>query len=265
MSKNKHEEHEEHMDESWLIPYADLLTLLLALFIVLFAQSTLDAKKFEELGQVLRKQFNGSDSVFNHTSPVEPVIPKSDKKPEDQIEPTSPDEQKEKEQNPPSSQDEQQQGDKTDENLEALKKKMDELIEEQGYKGQISTNLEPDGLKIVIRDVTFFSSGSADVRADKKPMIRQMSEFLALFPREVEVSGHTDDRPIHTAMFESNWDLSVKRATNFLKILLENQNLKPALFRAVGYGEFRPEVPNNSETNRATNRRVEIFIHKKDE
>lgn len=242
------------MDESWLIPYADLLTLLLALFIVLFAQSTMDAKKFEAMGKAFNEAFHGGTGVLDHSAPVETIDPKSDSKKN-----PSSDEQEQNEQvQTPNEQPNQTE----QENFKELKKKIDKYLQENGLQDEIITDLLPDGLRIVIPDVTFFKSGSADIHEEKKAMIRQMATVLSLFPRQVVVSGHTDDRPIHSSAYDSNWDLSAKRAVNFLKILLDNQKLDPSLFSAVGYGEFRPAVPNNSEENRSANRRVEIFIYK---
>ena len=79
-------------------------------------------------------------------------------------------------------------------------------------------------------------------------------------PHQVVVAGHADDRPISSAEYASNWELSVARAVNFMKILLENEDLDPTLFSAKGYGEYKPIVPNTSEENRAKNRRVEVLI-----
>lgn len=254
--KKHHDEHEEHMDESWLIPYADLLTLLLALFIVLFAQSTMDSKKFEAMGKAFNEAFHGGTSVLDHSAPVETIEPKSDSK-----KPPSSNEQKQNEQKQEQTPDNQP-NQAEQENFKELKKKIDKYLQENGMQKEIQTDLQPDGLRIVIPDVTFFKSGSADIQDDKKTMIRQMATVLSLFPRQVVVSGHTDNQPIHNSVFDSNWDLSTKRAVNFLKLLLDNQQLDASLFSAVGYGEYRPAQPNDSEANRSANRRVEIFIYK---
>lgn len=251
--KKHHDEHEEHMDESWLIPYADLLTLLLALFIVLFAQSTMDAKKFEAMGRAFNEAFHGGTGVLDHSAPVETPAPPQDAK----HNPSG------NEQTPAKQADQVDQAKQAEqENFEELKKKIDKYLQENALQDQIKTDLQPDGLRIVIPDVTFFRSGSADIQEDKFATIRQMATVLSLFPRQVVVSGHTDNKPIHNASFDSNWDLSAKRAVNFLQILLDSGKLDASLFSAVGYGEFRPTKPNDTEANRAANRRVEIFIYK---
>ena len=127
-------------------------------------------------------------------------------------------------------------------------------------ESQFETKLLPEGLKIVINDLAFFQSGRADIRPESRPLGIALSQLLAAYPRKVTVSGHTDNVPISNSLFESNWDLSSKRALNFMKILLENNKLDPKNFSATGYGEYQPVTPNDSDTGRAKNRRVEVFI-----
>lgn len=253
MSKRK-KHHEEHIDESWLIPYADLLTLLLALFIVLFASSSIDAKKFSEIATAFNEAFKGSTSLFEQPSQVPPPEPKSSKLPEPAPQKTPEQEQKDKEQ--------QQKDQKETEEMEKLKRSFEQYINENNLNEQIQTELLADGLKVTIRDVAFFKSGSADVLPESKKIAAAMSTVLAQASREVVVSGHTDNLPINKNGFDSNWDLSAKRAINFMKILLENNKLDPAKFSAVGYGEYRPVDKNDTQEGRAKNRRVELMIQK---
>lgn len=263
MAKKKHH-HEEHVDESWLIPYADLLTLLLALFIVLFASSKMDAKKFETLSNALNSAFHGGTGVMEQPSPMETPIAPSPDKPQ-----KVPGDQKDKGEGTGQGQtkQEQEEQEKQDaaerqetENLKELQKNINKYIAENELESQFETKLLPEGLKIVINDLAFFQSGRADIRPEAKPLGVALSHLLAAYPRKVTVSGHTDNIPISTAQFESNWDLSSKRAINFMKILLENQKLDPKNFSATGYGEHQMVAPNDSAEGRAKNRRVEVFI-----
>lgn len=275
MAKKRHQHHEEHVDESWLIPYADLLTLLLALFIVLFASSQMDAKKFEQLSRSLNEAFTGGTGVLQFPSAVETpdaITPDPNKAT------TAPDTRQmndntereqntqkntEKEQNQAQTMQEQQKQQQEQEDMRKLKESIDKYIQENQLGDTFDAQLLPDGVKIVIRDLAFFASGRADIRPETKNLAVQMSHLLAAYPRQVTVSGHTDNLPIRNADFDSNWDLSAKRAVNFMKILLENPQLIPSNFSAVGYGEYRPEVANDSDENRGKNRRVEVFIQKK--
>jgi len=256
MAKKRHH-HEEHIDETWLIPYADLLTLLLALFIVLFASSTVDAKKFEMLSQSLSNAFSGGTGVLQQPSPTPTPVPRSsDNAPSDPSQTVTP--QPTKEQQEKAQQEQQEQ-----EELEKLKQNMDQYIKQNGLEDQFETKLLPEGLKIVIRDLAFFQSGSADIRPEAQGLGVAMSHLLSAYPRKVVVSGHTDNVPISSGQYSSNWDLSTERAVNFLHALLSNGSLDPANFSATGYGEFQPVVPNDTVEHRGQNRRIEVFIQRK--
>jgi chemotaxis protein MotB len=263
MSK-RHQKHDEHMDESWLIPYADLLTLLLALFIVLFASSTLDAKKFEMMAQSFSNAFNGGTGVLENPSPTETPVPKSSDNPPNS---SAPNNEQNPGQGPQNAQQQQQksaQQQQETEDLKKLKQNIDDYVQKTQMTGLIETQLLPEGLKIIIRDLAFFESGSGTIRPEARSLAVSLSELLAAYPRKVTVSGHTDNVPIHNRNFDSNWELSTKRAVNFLQIILDNSKLDPANFSAAGYGEYQPVAPNDSAENRGKNRRVEVFIHRKD-
>jgi chemotaxis protein MotB len=105
-----------------------------------------------------------------------------------------------------------------------------------------------------------FDSGIAEVRPSDRQLAKEISQLLMETPKNIIISGHTDNVPIRNSRFESNWDLSVMRAVNFMKVLLENKKLNPALFSAKGYGEYKPIASNSTESGRLKNRRVEILI-----
>lgn len=247
--KKKHEE--QHIDETWLIPYADMLTLLLALFIVLFAASSVDANKFEELAKALNVAFIGGTGVLDQPSPVIPQDPSVIVKPENEDE--TEDEDVEEEYLLTSEEDLLE--------LEELKKKIDQYITDNNLSLSLQTSLTTEGLLITILDNALFSSGSAQVRPDSIELAMEISHLLITDPpRRISIGGHTDNRPINTPQFRSNWDLSVMRAVNFMKILLDNENLEPNRFSSTGYGEYSPVSSNDSSEGRAKNRRVEVLI-----
>ncbi|MBB3113790.1 chemotaxis protein MotB [Paenibacillus phyllosphaerae] len=257
--KHKHPHHEEHVDESWLIPYADLLTLLLALFIVLFAMSSVDAKKFEEMAQAFNSALNGGTGVLDQTSPIE-TGPDNDKKKnetEDKNEAAS-----------ASAADKERkaQMEAEQKQLEDLKKKVDNYIKANGLTTQLDTKLNASQLMITISDNALFASGSATVKPDSRKLAVAIGTMLVSYPGyEIVVSGHTDNQPISTSEFKSNWDLSSARAIRFMDILLSNKKLDPKLFSAIGYGQYRPldGISNTTAAGRAKNRRVEVSIIRK--
>ncbi len=257
MAKGKKHNHEEHIDESWLIPYADLLTLLLALFIVLFATSKVDAHKFEQLVKSFNIALNGGVGVmqnpsavkFDPTQEVSTVTNKKDGE-QEQEEKGKTEEQKRLE----------AALEKETKDLQKMKAQLDGYIQNNKLQDKLQTRLTEQGLLITILDNALFDSGSATLRPGARALAAEISKLLVPQPKLVTVTGHTDNRPINTAEFPSNWDLSTKRATNFLKIILENKALSPAKFSATGKGEFHPVATNDTPDGRAKNRRVEVAI-----
>ncbi|WP_311198732.1 flagellar motor protein MotB [Paenibacillus hexagrammi] len=256
MSKKKHEEHEEHVDETWLIPYADLLTLLLALFIILFASSQMDSKKYDSIMRSLNSAFTGGTApleMFN-LIPIDEAANSTKNNNDNQNPPPT----KKEDQNAGKLTEKQK---KEEEDLEKLKKSVDAFIKDNNLAEQLTTKLDNEKLVITISDKALFDSGSASLKQDAKTLAVPMSELLSSYPDyQVEVSGHTDNIPIHNQEFETNWDLSAKRSVNFMKELLNNSKLNPVMYRSVGYGEFHPVESNDTADGRARNRRVEVSI-----
>ncbi|AIE59109.1 flagellar motor protein MotB [Bacillus methanolicus] len=246
MSKRKKKyDQEDHIDETWLIPYSDLLTLLLALFIVLFSMSSVDAQKFRIFSKAFNDIFTGGTGVTEFQSPM----------PEGQME--SPDERKKDKEKA-----ENQSAQNVDkQELQKIQNKITAYIKETHLTDKLNTSLTDEGLLVTIRDNVLFDSGSAEVRKEDVKIAKEISDLLVIDPpRNIIISGHTDNVPIHTAKFESNWELSVMRAVNFMKIILENDKLDPRWFSAKGYGEYKPVASNATKEGRAKNRRVEILI-----
>lgn len=250
MSRKRHEPHEEHADESWLLPYSDLMTLLLALFIVLYSVSAVNTSKLEELSKAFKTAFSSGISVLDKSSVTDDA---------DRVRRT--DENSLRKDNGKTrealKQEEQQ-------NLEHLQQQLDKYIQANGLSSQLDTQLNQSQLLITIRDNALFASASATVKQEAQKLATAIAQMLVGYPDyEIQVSGHTDNQPIHTTEFPSNWELSTKRATNFMKILLENKKFDPKLFSAIGYSEYRPVDTNDTVGGRAKNRRVEISILRK--
>ncbi|GAA1384421.1 flagellar motor protein MotB [Peribacillus frigoritolerans] len=240
--RKKKQRHEEHIDESWLVPYADILTLLLALFIVLFASSSVDAVRFQQLSNVFNQVFTSGTGFMDFPSDS----PSN--------EPTSPEQRT-------GAENLEKLGKNEQEELTEVQERVNAYIEKNDLTNKLGTNLTDEGMLISIRENVLFESGVAEVRSENRKMAKEISGLLVMdLPRNIIVSGHTDNIPIKNSKYESNWDLSVIRSVNFMKLLLENKDLDPEMFSAKGHGEFKPVASNETKKGRAKNRRVEILI-----
>lgn len=249
MKKHKQHEPEEHVDESWLIPYADLLTLLLALFIVLFASSQVDQKKFDQIATSLSSAFNGGTSLFEPSA----IIPIDDE--------IMPNQRENRKHDQAGEDDQRKKFEQETVDLQNLKQELDQYILSNDLSTELETGLDNEQLKIIIRDNALYASGSASVKPEARNLAVAISDMLGHYPQyEIVVAGHTDDIPINTVEFPSNWELSAKRALNFMKILLQNKELDPSRISSVAYGEQRPIATNRTTEGRAANRRVEVSI-----
>jgi chemotaxis protein MotB len=257
MRKKKTKYHtDEHIDETWLVPYADLLTLLLALFIVLFASSVIDEGKLNSISRSFNIAFNNGLGFFKGSSYIELPEDISNIKEKDS---NIRDRSKDVDENDVKSYLSQMIEQETRQ-LEELKSKLDSYIQENGLASELETTLNSRQLLITFRDSALFDSASADLKPEAERLARTIGEMLAQYPEyEIMVSGHTDNVPINTARFPSNWELSAMRALNFMKILLES-DISPERVSSVGYGEYRPIATNDTVEGKAANRRVEVSI-----
>ncbi|EJO17674.1 MULTISPECIES: flagellar motor protein MotB [Selenomonas] len=241
MARKKHAKpHEEEAGEAWLLPYSDLMTLLLALFIALFAMSQTDSSKMQALAQAFTAAFNmGGPSFFSGMGPSMsmPSTPSSGAESSNSAY---------MEEN---------------ENLREAQEKLEQYIKENNLEDQVSTELTEDGLMIRLKEKALFASGSASLQGQAEQIVPVIAALLSSLPERVTISGHTDNVPISTAQFPSNWELSSSRAVNLMRGLMGAQpSLNPARFSALGYSEYRPIASNDTEEGRAQNRRVEVFI-----
>ena len=251
MSKKKHPEHVNH--ERWLVSYADFITLLFAFFVVLFASSQSDKKKQLKLSEAMQTAFTplGTFDAHSKTPPLTDINASAitNSIPSPIVRPL------------PSSSTES-----PTESLEETEARLRKLIAEQVAAGGIppggiAMRITPDGLVISLHEAGFFPSGSAEVRPASIPMISILANTLPAGPLRVE--GHTDNVPIHTAQFASNWELSTARSTAIARLLLERGPIDPANLAAAGYAEFHPVASNDTEDGRTQNRRVDIILLRK--
>lgn len=242
MARKKHEHpHEEEVGEAWLLPYSDLMTLLLALFLCLFCMSKTDQSKVEQMGQAFNKAFSMGSGVSLLTGAG---LAGSGQGAGGGL---------------------QEEGNQAyfaeHQALENLQQALDIYIRENHLENELNSTMTEDGLMIRIKEKALFPSGSAELVPESQLVGPVVAGLLGAIPEHVIISGHTDNMPINTPQYPSNWELSSSRAMNFMKFLLEsNPALDPARFSAIGYSEYRPVATNNTEEGRMQNRRVEILI-----
>jgi chemotaxis protein MotB len=223
--------------ERWLITYADLITLLLVFFVIMYALSQVDKAKYEELKKSLSTSINYVP--IEGSGKTEHVI--GDGGENDTVVPM------------PFMQAEQLA-------LTKLETQIDALAKEAGLDREITTRIEPRGLVVAISDRTFFAKGDAELRPEIVPLMDRVARVLKADPHYVRIEGHTDDTPIRTVRFPSNWELSAVRATTLVRFMVERHSFPPTRLSAAGYGEYYPRVRNTTEANRALNRRVDIVV-----
>ena len=243
MSKKKHPEHVNH--ERWLVSYADFITLLFAFFVVLFASSQSDKKKQIRLAEAIQSAFTplGTFDAHSKTPPLTDVSSTVSNTTPAALTPPLPS--------------------TSIETLEETKARLTRLLAQEVAAGHIppggmTMRITPDGLVISLHEAGFFPSGSAEVRAASIPMLSILAKTLP--PGSLRVEGHTDNVPIHTAQFASNWELSTARSTAIARLLLEHGPVNPANLSAAGYAEFHPVASNATEDGRTQNRRVDIIL-----
>lgn len=237
--RRKKTKHDDHMDETWLIPYSDLLTLLLALFLVLYAMSSVNEDKFQELKQTLNALFSGGVGVLVSDQGLSEVG-------------DSPFTQ-----NPPPSYWNE------DQTLREYQQRLQAYLEQEGMSDIVTTRVTELGLLITVQDLAYFDSGKADLRPESLKLLEFLGVLLEGIGNDVQICGYTDSLPIHTAQYPSNWHLSTDRALSVLEIFEQNPNLAPERFSVVGYGEYRPVASNDTPEGRQKNRRVEIVVFRK--
>lgn len=237
--RSSHAEHDTR--ERWLIAYADFVTVLLCFFIVMYSLSSIDAQKFSELARALQNAMGGGGNIVIET-PLSAVGP-------DTFEPFTRNSSVEGR-------------DLVSDSIELaiIEKQIQELIEDYGLEAEVATVTEERGLVISVQDTVLFVSGSADLTPRAKEMMDKIGLILLQTPNYIRIEGHTDNLPIHTSRFPSNWELSVGRSTSVIKYLIARHNFPPERLAAAGYGEYRPKAPNDNASNRQLNRRVDFVV-----
>ncbi len=215
----------------WITTFSDLMSLLLTFFVLIVSFSSIQQVKFQKaLGSlkaylgVLPKQ----ESAFYQRQLVMP-----------------------------------QMTDEGSRRMKRLAKELKKLIKKRRLQQQIKYEFTSKGLLIRIDSPVLFDLGKANIKPNAYPILDKVVEMTRDWDNEIRIEGHTDDLPIHNSRFPSNWELSAARALSVLRYFI-GKGIEPQRLAAVGYGEYHPLVPNSSPENRARNRRVEIYIEKKE-
>ena len=256
----------------WLVTFADLMSLLMCFFVLLLSFATMDISKFKKLAGSMNEAFGvqstisaneipmGTSIIAQHFSPAQ-TTPSA----LDEIKQSTEQEDKKLSMSVDDMEQVKQQllQIKLDE-IEAQAIKIEESLEEEIKEGLVS--VETDGLKIVIRidEKGSFPSGAAVLKAGFEPVMEKITEAVNGSVGEVYVAGHTDNIPISTDWYRSNWELSASRSVTVAHFMLKNKNTDAKRVIIQGYADTRPLVDNDSAENRAKNRRVEIIIAQDD-
>lgn len=230
--KKKHQQHEEEGGEAWLLPYSDLMTLLLAVFIVLFAVSQVDQAKAKEMSEAFTEEMMTQSYIISQLNEQETTS---------------------QNENPPVSENELQK-------LEELKAELDAKLQSANLASEITTNIDKRGLVVSFNNAIIFDSGSAEIKKDNEGILLEIAKMVSVMDNFIRIEGHTDNIPMNSDLFPSNWELSSARAVNVVRLFVNNANASPEKLIAVGYGEYRPIADNATEEGRAKNRRIDIIV-----
>jgi chemotaxis protein MotB len=256
----------QNSGSGWIVTFADLMSLLLTFFILLLSFSETDLHKYELMAQSLASSFGvsfiqgkgnvGGQVIFADKPALsEPLDVKESTQEELEAEFDEP-EEIELLQNP----DEQSDVKQLDPNIERLTESLVDQLEEEIISNALSVSYDADKVVVRFSEATTFPSGSAELKGEMFGILEKVEAVLAACNGEIIVSGYTDDLPVNSSRFRSNWDLSAARAVSVVHQLIFNNKLDANRVSAAGRAETNPLAPNDSSENRAKNRRVEISV-----
>jgi chemotaxis protein MotB len=245
--------------ERWLLTYSDLITLLMIFFVVMYASSSIDAKKYEEIQNSFHDTFGGKtvsegagEILDGQGSILDSGNGVLDDASGNDAEPTT--------EAPTNAGSEDSQNLFNGNQLQQVESDISDIINNSDMKDKVSLSVEDRGLVISFSDNVFFASGQADINSAMMADFDKIANILNQFSNHISIEGHTDNVPIHNSQFSSNWQLSSIRAANVVQYLVTNDNIQPARLSAVGYGEYYPIASNDTEEGRYKNRRVNLVI-----
>lgn len=223
----------------WLVTYADLMTLLLTFFVLLYSFSTTDTQKFKQIALSLSQALGGKTGIITNSGNVGPVPVNT---------------------NPGIENSDLGNSELNNSETQKMYEEVDKFIKDNGLEGKVSIKKDIRGVVIELQEKILFDPAKAEIKSESIPLLNKLSELLSNYSNDILVEGHTDNVPISSGYYRSNWELSADRAVKVVRYLTEVRGLKSAKFMAVGCGEFRPVADNSTPDGRQENRRVNILI-----
>ncbi|WP_404347257.1 flagellar motor protein MotS [Sutcliffiella horikoshii] len=228
----------------WMVTFSDLFMLVLVFFILLFSMSQIDLVKFKAVAESFKQvnilDYNPSAVPFEHPTDFS-VNTESTNNQEDVAE-------------------NEEQTQENEDSLQELLVEVQTFLAENDLEDVVVANRTERGIVLVLEEKVLYETAEARILPIAHPFLDKVGTLLTKIPNLVKVEGHTDNRPISTEKFPSNWELSAARASSVIRYLVDSHDLDPERFIAVGYGDTRPIVENTSNANYQKNRRVEIVI-----
>lgn len=227
---------DEPKGDEWLATYSDCVTLLMTFFVLLYAMSSVDENKMRALAQAFRSVMAGEagDTILEYSLYNGDVPLIGGEIPTDTVD-----------------------GEKIE---ESMYYQVSKFVADHDLEAVVDIIESDLGVVIQLRDNILFETSKSDLRSESKEILDSIAALISSMNNNIVVEGHTDNRPINTAEFPSNWELSVDRAVNVVRYFVENGKIDPSRLSATGYGEFQPIVDNDTEENMEKNRRVNILI-----
>ena len=235
MARNKIQEPVKDNSERWLLTYSDLITLLMIFFVVMYAISNVDAKKYEVLSESLVGALNPTSLQVGVTGSGISADTLAQALANDENSDIDP-------------------------RLIAAAEEIQQLLKEKGLEDKVSVSVQERGVVVGLLNTILFESGSANIKEDAIPTLIAIGHVAHDVNNYIRIEGNTDDVPQNSAQFPSNWELASSRANEVLKLMIDQSGVQPSKISSVSYGEHRPTVPNTSSENRARNRKVDIVI-----
>ncbi|MCY0875112.1 MAG: OmpA family protein [Firmicutes bacterium] len=244
--------HKEGNSERWLITYSDLITLLLIFFVIMYAMSNISVAKFMTLSESLNSALDPSNQIPLNGLGVTALLASQN--------PTAGDQQGLSAKANAHDQMVQLRSNLQEDQLfTSLTARLRRYVTQHGLQNSVSVNNDEQGVEITLHDIVFFNTGQDTLRSRAQSVLSGLAPFLRRLPNDISVEGYTDNVPIHTAQFPSNWQLSVGRAVSVVEYLI-GQGVNPAQLSATGYSKYRPLYTNTTHYGREMNRRVNIII-----
>jgi len=216
---------------AWMTTFGDMMTLLLVFFVLLYSFSSMDVEKFKGFISALQSQLGILDSGKTITE-----NPNIDAGTLGQDYAQAP------------------------ENIQQIMRELNNYIQRNNLSDRVNVENKRKGLVISLTGEILYEQGRAEIREQGREVLAMISDILKDIPNDIMIEGHTDNVPIRTNEFPSNWELSTARAVNVIKFLIEERNVDPARLSAAGYSEYRPVADNSTAAGRAENRRVEVVV-----